>query len=522
MKLLCVEQSPGSAGNCSGLLTTLGHTVTTTDEEAGLQLVRTRRVDAVILPGRAEGLVQDVRRLAPSLPIIVVGTEDSALAAAHAHSQGALGYVVANGSLEPDMEQVLKSLVQRAAARTRTLADRETTLRENQRMRKFYGDVVTSVQQGIVVIDHEGKVRFRNPLAARLLGEEDGTGPADGRAAVSLVQMLVETLTTGESQNQPLAFEQGEQKVFLDVTTSLLRGSDGKTTGAVATVADRSTEKGLERQLIHSERLATLGSLLASIAHEINNTLTSVTGCAEMGLELADTADKTAEEADPAKALEQLTGFGGEVRMIFDMVLEAGLSAQTIANNMLQYSRQARPSHRVKESVNKLLDKTLTVLGKHIGVEKVTLEKDLDPSSPLVTIQPAKFQQALVNLIVNAVHALLDVPEDRRLLRLSTRIDTDTDMVIVDIKDRGPGIPPKRLERIFQPFFTTKGHGTGLGLHITRSVIEEQGGQITVESTVGEGTTFSIHLPLARRKSLLDAARIAHEADGDPESTRVE
>ena len=122
----------------------------------------------------------------------------------------------------------------------------------------------------------------------------------------------------------------------------------------------------------------------------------------------------------------------------------------------------------------------------------------------------------------NAVHALLDVPEERRLLRLSTRTDPDTDMVIVDIKDRGPGIPPKRLERIFQPFFTTKGHGTGLGLHITRGVIEEEGGTITVESTVGKGTTFSIHLPLVRRRSLLDAAAAQQKADGDADSTRVE
>jgi two-component system NtrC family sensor kinase len=323
--------------------------------------------------------------------------------------------------------------------------------------------------------------------------------------------MLVETLSSGESQNRSLALELDEQRVFLDITTSVLRGADGKSTGAVATVADRSIEKGLEQQLVHSERLATLGSLLASIAHEINNTLTSVTGCAEMGLELADSADAAAaEETDPAKAKDALQELGSEVRMIFDMVLEAGLSAQTIANNMLQYSRQAKPSHRVHESVNGLLNKTLSVLGKHLGVEKVTLELDLDRNNPHVRVQPAKLQQALVNLIVNAVHALLDVPEERRLLRLETRTDTEASEVLLVVKDHAGGIPPKRLERIWQPFFTTKGHGTGLGLYISQNVIEEQGGRITVESTVGEGTTFTIHLPLATRRSLLDR----HPPDG--------
>ncbi|MCW8140901.1 MAG: hypothetical protein KIT58_18520, partial [Planctomycetota bacterium] len=317
------------------------------------------------------------------------------------------------------------------------------------------------------------------------------------QAAVPLLQMLVDTLVEGRPKTRMIAQQvDDEQKVFLDVTTSVLRGADGRAAGAIAIVSDRSTEKRLEEQLIHTERLATLGSLLASIAHEITNTLTSITGCAEMGLEVATDAEQAAGEAPDPATRTALEGLAADIRQIFDTVLEAGINTQTIANNMLQYSRQSSPARVVRQDVNELIRKTLKTLGKHLGTDKVTVELDLDASAPCARLEPSKLQQALVNLVVNAIHALQEVPPPRRVLRIVTRADAAARLIHLHVIDQGPGISPRKMEKIFQPFFTTKGHGTGLGLYISRKVLQDQGGTITLQSEVGKGTQFTIQLPM--------------------------
>ncbi len=502
MRIMCLECPQGVCEQAAVALREGGHNVRIArSRDELLEAVRAREVDGVVVPhGDGGGLLNQLRQLSPSLPAIALGPEDTALAAARAGALGALGYVAApGGRLEPDMADALRILAGRAAARVRQEAHRRREVEERLRLRKFHEDVLNSVGQGILVIDGVGRVVFRNPEAARILGEEPEAGEAAGvPAAVPIVQMLVETLSEERARSRTIALQAGEQKLFLDVTTTVLRQVDGSATGAVAIVSDRSIEKHLEQQLFHSERLATLGSLLASIAHEINNTLTSVTGCAEMGLDLAATAERAARELEDAASRAALEELGRDVRQVFDMVLESGISCQTIANNMLQYSRQAKPAHRVEEDLNGLIRRTLEVLGKHLGVEKVQLELQLDPRAPRVRAEPSKLQQALVNLVVNAVHALLelDVPFEERILALTTRRDDEQALGTIEVRDRGPGIPPKRLEKIFQPFFTTKDHGTGLGLYITRRVIEDLGGSIDVDSQVGVGTCFTLRLPL--------------------------
>lgn len=480
----------------AGDLTRRGHALQVVDGPGqALELARTRSVDALLLDDDA--LLDAARGVAPDLPVIVIGAEDTARAAGRARARGAFGYVprAPGEPLDDEARGVLCALIDRLAARARLDAERVQRLEDGQRARRFYEDVLTNVGQGIVVIDQGGKISFHNPEAARILGEDD-EGVLAAQAAVPLLQMLVDTLVEGRPRTRMIAEEAEEQKVFLDVTTSVLRGADGRAAGAIAIVSDRSTEKRLEEQLIHTERLATLGSLLASIAHEITNTLTSITGCAEMGLEVAKEAEDAAAEArEPAtrKALESLAG---DIRQIFDTVLEAGINTQTIANNMLQYSRQSSPARVVRQDVNELIRKTLKTLGKHLGTDKVTVELDLDPTNPCARLEPSKLQQALVNLVVNAIHALQEVATPRRALRIETRSDKAGRLIHLHVVDQGPGISPRKMEKIFQPFFTTKGHGTGLGLYISRKVLQDQGGTITLQSEVGKGTRFTIQLPL--------------------------
>ncbi len=496
MNIVFTGSEPGGCQALAGDLARRGHALQVVGEVSrALELARTRAVDALLV--EEEALLDQARAVSPDLPVIVIGADDTARAAARARARGAFGYVprAPGVALDAESREVLCALVDRLAARARLEAERVQRLEEGQRARRFYEDVLTNVGQGIVVIDPGGKIRFHNPEAARILGEDD-EGVLAAQAAVPLLQMLVDTLVEGHPRTRMIAQEAEEQKVFLDVTTSVLRGADGRAAGAIAIVSDRSTEKRLEEQLIHTERLATLGSLLASIAHEITNTLTSITGCAEMGLEVAKDAETAASDAQEPATRKALEGLASDIRQIFDTVLEAGINTQTIANNMLQYSRQSSPARVVRQDVNELIRKTLKTLGKHLGTDKVTVELDLDPANPCARLEPSKLQQALVNLVVNAIHALQEVPPPRRALRIETRSDPAARLIHIHVVDQGPGISPRKMEKIFQPFFTTKGHGTGLGLYISRKVLQDQGGTITLQSEVGKGTRFTIQLPL--------------------------
>lgn len=485
-------------------ITDRGYALSRTARPAeALEWVRTRRVDAMVLDlACGENLIVQAHELVPSMPVIALGPDDRALAAARSVGRGALGYlpIAAGQPLSQELREGLLSMLARAAARLRVEADRQAWHEENQRTRKFFEDVLTDVGQGIVVVDKEGRLRFCNPKASQILGLDDGAASArvGSEAAVPLLQMLVETLVDEQPRHRMLALEQEEEQVFLDASTSLLRAADGQTTGAIGIVSDRSTEKLLEQQLVHSERLATLGSLLASIAHEITNTLTSITACAEMGLEVAEAAETAAQEAEAKEAdpVDALRTLSREIREIFDMTLKAGLSAQTIADNMLQYSRQGMPGAMERRPLNALVSDCLATLGKHLGLDKVDLRKHFDPREPAVRVAPSKVQQAVVNLVVNAIQAMQQVEPERRILELTTKAHPEDGMASLEIADHGPGIGPRRLEKIWQSFFTTKRHGTGLGLYITRKVIEDQGGQISVESEVGRGTRFTITLPL--------------------------
>jgi signal transduction histidine kinase len=500
MRLLCVPAPTGERPFLTDLQE-LGHEPTwASDASRALRLARRVPVDAALIPFDAE-ILESFRSRHPHLPLIAFGADNDAFTAAAAHSWGALGYVPTSEDDPTQARALLSTLITRAAARNRLEESRRSELDEHLRLSKFYSDVLTSLSQGIVVIDHAGKIRYRNPASALYLGEGSEEENLDGKAVVPILQQLIETLTEGETRTQTIALEEEDKKMFLDLSTSVLRAADGKPSGAVAIVADRSIEKSLEQQLFHTERLATLGSLLASIAHEINNTLTSITGCAEMGLMLAEQAEQAAEEAGKsgnASEEQVLSTLGNELRGIFDLVLEAGLSCQTIADNMLQYSRQGKPSHRTQQDLNTLIERTVKVLGKHLGVEKVTMSLELDRRGPRSRIEPSKLQQTLVNLIVNAVQAMLgmDVPLEDRKLFIETARDDAANQARIRVRDTGPGISPNRLKSIFQPFFTTKDHGTGLGLYISRRVMEDQGGTLSVESEVGVGTTFSITLPL--------------------------
>ena len=227
-----------------------------------------------------------------------------------------------------------------------------------------------------------------------------------------------------------------------------------------------------QAQLIHSEKLASLGVLAGGVAHEINNPLMVILGRTELML-----MDESLGE-DPRKNLETICH---ETERIGKIV-----------QNLLTFSRKSRQERIESVDVSDVLERTLTLSEHQLTVGNVKVHKEIDPDLQPIAANAGQLQQVFMNLIINAHHAMPDGGE----LRIRTA-DLPDDKVVIEISDSGCGISPEDINRIFDPFFTTKeeGKGTGLGLAVSRNIIDNHGGDIGVHSTIGAGTTFRVVLP---------------------------
>jgi len=228
------------------------------------------------------------------------------------------------------------------------------------------------------------------------------------------------------------------------------------------------------QQLLQAEKLATLGELIAGIAHELNNPLSAVVGHAQL-LRMG--------ENDPKKAART------------ERIVEAAQRATRIVRNFLTVVRKHRPE-QLAVSVNELIDKTLELLAYQLRVGNIQVETALAPDLPQIAGDPHQLQQVVLNLLTNAVQAIAGRGHGK--LRIATELGSDRSTIRITVADDGPGIAREHLSQLFEPFFTTKppGVGTGLGLALVRGIVTEHGGTITVESTPGQGATFVITLPV--------------------------
>jgi len=223
--------------------------------------------------------------------------------------------------------------------------------------------------------------------------------------------------------------------------------------------------------LVQAAKLAAVGALAAGVAHELNNPLTSVLGFAELSL--------TNPEV------------GVSVRHDLEIIAHEAGRARDIVRNLLDFARQTKPQ-RLPTDVNHVLKHTLDLIRQHIEKSGVIITEDYTPDVGLLTLDSGQIKQVFLNLITNAAQAM------PRGGKLSLRTACLDDGVAISVSDTGQGIPPEIQDRIFEPFFTTKavGEGTGLGLSVSFGIIQEHGGRISVESQVGQGSTFTVWLPV--------------------------
>ena len=232
----------------------------------------------------------------------------------------------------------------------------------------------------------------------------------------------------------------------------------------------------LKEHLSHTQRLAALGLLSASFAHEVGNILTSVVGYAEILRRQLEKGQASSEDLQKLIAQAQ--------------------RAVSLARSTLDFSRQKKVNQCVAH-LTWAFERVLSLLEYRLRKNQIELKKDCPPDLPPVQIDPNELEQVLLNLVLNAMQAMPEGGE------LEIKAYPAEEALRLEIRDNGVGIPPENLERIFEPFFTTRGDegGTGLGLYICRYIVEKYGGEMKVESRLGEGTAFHLTLPSAQRSA---------------------
>jgi signal transduction histidine kinase len=239
----------------------------------------------------------------------------------------------------------------------------------------------------------------------------------------------------------------------------------------------RELEQAQEK-LIRSERLAAVGELASGVGHELRNPLNVIRNCIYLiNMSLEGKAEPEIEEN--LKLLD----------------LQVDISNK-IVSDLLDYTRVKAPNRTVVDLNNMVRDRVSWATVP----EKVSVKFNLDPESPRINVDSDQVGRAITNIINNGIQSISSSGEFRIRTGISTGTGIDGDRGWVEFADTGCGIPPENLSRIFEPLFTTKPKGIGLGLAISRRMVEQNGGEIGVESTVGKGTVFTIKLPLVKKE----------------------
>lgn len=228
----------------------------------------------------------------------------------------------------------------------------------------------------------------------------------------------------------------------------------------------------LQNQLMHADRLATIGQLAAGVAHELNEPLESVLGFAQLLRRATDLTDQTLRDTD--------------------RIIKAALHAREVVRKLVSFARQQTPE-KVETNLNSIVSDGLYFLESRCTKAGIILARELAPTLPSVTADPVQLHQALVNIVVNAIQAM---PLGGTL---TVRTHSDERNVWLSVEDTGIGMSDEVLKNVFTPFFTTKtsGQGTGLGLSVVHGIVSSHGGSIRVESKPGRGSLFEIQLPLS-------------------------
>ena len=362
----------------------------------------------------------------------------------------------------------------------------------------FLETVFNAIQEGIIVIDAAGRITYVNEAACELFGlnGEDSLGKKLEERVRGLDWPSLTQTGSAVSRDMEI-FYPANRFINFYVVPLLIepRPTDGpretgepeltgRHVGYAMILRDITKSRRSAEQTLESERLNALTLLAAGVAHEIGNPLNSL----HIHLQLME---RKVRELDPASRKE-----------LEESIAISRAEIARLDSIVTQFLRAIRPTRPVlaPENVNSIVEESVRFFAPEIKDRQIVVEQELRSDLPLLQLDRDQMKQAFYNIIKNSLEAI----KQRGTLRI--RSDMDENHVLVRFTDSGGGIPSDKLGRVFEPYFTTKPTGSGLGLLIVRRIVREHGGELSIESTEGKGITVTVRLPfLDRRVRMLEA-----------------
>ncbi|WP_342150013.1 response regulator [Methylorubrum sp. SB2] len=516
--ILAVDDEPDILIALEDLFEDEYRVLTSAKPEEALEILRAEPDIAVVvsdqrMPGMTgDALLAEARLFHEAQAILLTGYADISAVIAALNRGGIIGYVA-----KPWDPTLLRATVRNAYERHRLGRDLATE-------RALLRGLLDHAEEAISFKDAGGRFVRLNARKAALMGGEveaslgrTETAITDTPEAHETVEADARAVAAGEAGSTVIARGALGAERWSHVIRVPIRGLNGEVTHLATIERDVTEQKSLEARLRQSDKMQALGTLAGGIAHDFNNLLTAILGSLEL------VGPKIADQPRVKRLVDNATG--------------AAQRGSALTKRLLSFSRsndlKARPV-----DPNALIEGMSALFGSSLG-SLVTVARDLDPDTPRALVDPDQLELAVLNLCINARDAM---PDGGRVTIMTRRADISDDpdlppgpYAVVTVTDEGTGIPPELLERVCEPFFTTKavGQGTGLGLAMVFGLAQQAGGRLRITSEVGVGTRIELALPQAGDVPEADAVEPAPEVataaaparilvvDDDPEVRHV-
>jgi PAS domain S-box-containing protein len=386
--------------------------------------------------------------------------------------------------LKPFNERSLQTTIEMALYKH----EMERKLRESE---QWLAATLKSIGDAVIATDVNGLITFMNPVAELLTGwkQKDALGKEvkkifniideETRTTINnpVEEMLEDCVTIDIANNHTILIAKDGTEIYFDNNVAPIRDERGNTTGVVLVFRDITKRKRLEQQLLQSQKMASLGIMAGGVAHEINNPLNVISGVAQL-------LEKRYLDEFAQKSIK--------------IIRDAVSRASRIVNNLLDFAHREIHTSFELLSVNRIVEDTLSMLENRLNLQQIKILKNLADDLPLILGNVNQLQQVIMNLMLNAQVAMPKGGE------LSLETTHHNNQVVIKCSDTGEGISADDLEKIFDPFYTTRapGEGTGLGLSVSYQIIKRHNGVIEAYSAgKNNGSTFTIRLPIYKRNA---------------------